>query len=92
LRHGSGWLLVAILVLFGVQAIMLLTTFNMKGRESMAAAQTLQSIHRERAGTSKRADFKAMQSTQERTDESERSSDELEKDVRTSPPQPKMQP
>lgn len=92
LCHGSGWLLVAILVLFGVQAIMLLTTFNMKGRESMAAAQTLQSIHRERAAMSKRADFKAMQSAKERTDESERSSDELEKDVRPSLPQPKTQP
>jgi len=91
-RHGSGWLLVAILVLFGVQAIMLLTTLNMKSRESMVAIQNLQSIHRERAGTSKRADFKAMQSGKERTDESERSSDELEKDVLPSLPQPKTQP
>jgi hypothetical protein len=91
-RHGSGWLLVALLVLFGVQAIMLLTALNMNSRESMVAIQNLQSVQRQRTSISKRADFKAMQSAQERPDEGKRSSDELEQDVPTSPPQSEMQP
>ena len=73
--RGSGWLLVAVLILFGVQALMLLTTLNIKSREPALSVQALQGSQRERAELRRRLDSSAPTLRSERDQIQDRYSD-----------------
>lgn len=73
--RGSGWLLVAVLILFGVQTLMLLTTLNIKSREPALSVQALQGSQRERAELRRRLDSSAPTLRSERDQIQDRYSD-----------------